>query len=136
VTSGTIGDKKFEWIADADGRLGPVCEAILNGKYYWIPFCRLARIEMEAPVDLRDFVWAPATLTFVNGGQSVALIPTRYPGTEKSGDDLARLARKTEWIEAGEGVYRGLGQRMWATSEEEYPLLDVRTVELVDAAVA
>ena len=40
-------------------RLGPVCEAILNGKYYWIPFERLSRVDIEAPSDLRDLIWAP-----------------------------------------------------------------------------
>ena len=33
----------FEWIADADSRLGPLLEVILEGKYYWAPFCRIAR---------------------------------------------------------------------------------------------
>ena len=33
----------FEWIADGDTRLGPVLEAIVNGRYYWIPFDRIRR---------------------------------------------------------------------------------------------
>ncbi len=39
----------------------PVLEAMVNGKYYWIPFSRLASIVIEAPADLRDRVWLPAT---------------------------------------------------------------------------
>jgi hypothetical protein len=34
--------------------------------------------------DLRDVVWMPAHLQFENGGESVALIPTRYPGSAAS----------------------------------------------------
>jgi type VI secretion system protein ImpE len=77
--------------------MGPVCEAMLNGKYYWIPFERLARIEIEAPTDLRDLIWAPARLTFANGGEQVAFLPARYPGSEAAQDDDIRLSRKTEF---------------------------------------
>src|SRR5262245_11087520 len=38
ATQGTIDGKPFEWIADADSRLGPVLEAVINGRYYWVPF--------------------------------------------------------------------------------------------------
>ena len=39
----------------------------------------------------------PAQLQFENGGESVALIPTRYPGSEASADGPVALARKTTW---------------------------------------
>ena len=78
----TINGQPFEWIADADSRLGPVLEAVINGRYYWVPFARLAAVTIEAPEDLRDVVWMPAHLQFENGGEAVALIPTRYPGSE------------------------------------------------------
>src|SRR3954470_8512832 len=32
-TAGTLNGEPFEWIADADSRLGPVLEAIVNGRY-------------------------------------------------------------------------------------------------------
>src|SRR4051812_3657582 len=41
ATSGKLDGAAFEWLADADGRLGPVLEAIINGKYYWLPISRL-----------------------------------------------------------------------------------------------
>jgi type VI secretion system protein ImpE len=34
-----------------------------------------------------------------NGGEQVALIPTRYPGTEKATDSKLLMARSTEWLE-------------------------------------
>jgi type VI secretion system protein ImpE len=128
TTAGTVDGTAFSWIADADMRLGPVCEAIVNGKYYWIPFARLARLDIEPPADLRDFVWAPAHFQFTNGGEAVGVVPTRYPGTESSMDDALRLSRKTEWLEAGTDVYTGLGQRVLATDGGDYPLLDVRSI--------
>jgi len=130
ATSGTLDDAPFAWLADADSRLGPVLEAIVNGKYYWVPISHLQRIEIDKPADLRDFVWAPATLTLGNGATSVALIPSRYPGTERETDNALRLARATDWREQPGGAWHGVGQRMLTTDQAEVALLDVRVVSL------
>jgi type VI secretion system protein ImpE len=127
---GVLNGAPFEWIADADVRMGPVCEAMLNGKYYWIPFERLARIEIEAPTDLRDLIWAPARLTFANGGEQVAFLPARYPGSEAAQDDDIRLSRKTEWRDLGADTHVGVGQRMLATDVGETAILEARVIEL------
>ncbi len=127
---GSLNGEPFEWIADADVRLGPVCEAMVNGKYYWIPFERLSRIEVEAPTDLRDLVWAPARLTFANGGEQVAFLPARYPGSELAEDDDVRLGRKTQWRDLGADTHVGMGQRMLATDVGETAILEARTIEL------
>ncbi len=50
--SGNMDGVEFEWIADADSRLGPLLEAIFNGSYYWVPFQQISKIELEAPADL------------------------------------------------------------------------------------
>jgi len=128
ATSGSIDGAAFEWLADADMRLGPVCEAVINGRYYWIPFENLARIDLEAPADLRDLVWVPAHFQFTNGGESVGVIPTRYPGSDQAEDALLRLARKTVWLEPSPGVFHGLGQRMLTSDNGDHPLLDVRNI--------
>ncbi len=140
ATSGKLDDVAFAWLADADSRLGPVVEAIINGKYYWVPISRLMRIEIDKPADLRDFVWAPATLTLENGAVNVALIPTRYPGTERETDAALRLARATDWREQPGGAWHGVGQRVLTTDQAEIALLDVRVLafdtELVESAPA
>jgi type VI secretion system protein ImpE len=128
ATSGTLDDAPFAWLADADSRLGPVIEAIINGKYYWVPVSRLMRVEIDKPADLRDFVWTPATLTLENGAANVALIPTRYPGTERETDHGLRLARATDWREQPGGAWHGVGQRMLTTDQVEVALLDVRVL--------
>jgi type VI secretion system protein ImpE len=136
ATSGIIGDpsspdsETFQWIADADSRMGPVLEAIINGRYYWVPFHRIQSINIEVPADVRDMVWMPAYFTWANGGETVGLIPTRYPGSEESEDKLVRLAQKTIWQELDNGLYQGMGQRMFATEMGEYPLMDLRLVTL------
>lgn len=131
TTSGALNDQPFQWIADADMRLGPVLEAMVNGRYYWIPFSRLARIAIEEPTDLRDYVWAPAHLEFANGGETLALIPSRYVGSETSQDGLVILGRKTLWDETAEGgAFVGQGQRVLTTDQADFPLLEVRSITL------
>jgi len=134
-SAGKLDGTAFDWIADADSRLGPVLEAIVNGRYVWIPFASLAKVDIEAPTDLRDLVWAPAHLVLANGGDTVALVPSRYVGSGSAGEGALQLARKTEWIEIGEEQYRGLGQRMLTTSAAEPGMLEVREIVL-DAAAA
>jgi type VI secretion system protein ImpE len=130
ASQGDIDARPFSWIADADSRLGPVLEAVINGRYYWVPFSRLIKIQIEPPEDLRDMVWMPAHLQFENGGESVALIPTRYPGSETASDGLIALARKTVWEEIAPDAHRGLGQRIIATDTDDVPLMEVRTISI------
>jgi len=139
TTSGTLNGEPFEWLADADSRLGPVLEVIINGRYGWLPFASVAKIEFDEPADLRDMVWLPASLTFANGGGTVALVPTRYAPMPDDADNLLRLSRRTDWLESSPGQYQGLGQRLLTTDQTELGLLDVRTVSLNvvdDAATA
>jgi len=130
ATTGTADGQAFEWIADADGRLGPTLEAVINGRYYWLPWNRLAQVTLDPPIDLRDAVWMPAHFTFSNGGETVGLIPTRYADTELATGDLCALARRTDWRESTPGTWVGLGQRVWTTNAEEKALMDVRLVVL------
>jgi type VI secretion system protein ImpE len=133
ATSGTLDGVAFDWIADADSRLGPVLEVIVNGRYGWMPFSALRQIDFEAPSDLRDLVWSPAHLQFVNGGETVALVPVRYAGPAGGGDAALRLARRTDWEPLGGDHYRGIGQRVLATSAQEVGLLQVRSIVMADA---
>lgn len=129
AVAGSIDSQPFAWLADADGRLGPVLEAIVNGRYFWIPFERISRIELDPPADLRDRVWTPATFTWANGAQTVGLIPTRYEGTTSGldPDPALLLARRTEW--GGADAAFGVGQRMFVTDQGEHALMDVRLIE-------
>jgi type VI secretion system protein ImpE len=130
AVSGRIDGQAFTWIADADTRLGPTLEAIVNGKYYWIPFERIREIRIDKPVNLRDVIWATATFTWANQGQAVGLIPSRYPGSEEAEDSSYRMGRKTDWQDSGNNLIVGIGQRMLATDQGEYPLLEIREVFL------
>jgi type VI secretion system protein ImpE len=128
--AGILNGQPFEWIADGDARIGPCLELIINGRYYWVPFHRIRELTLEAPADLRDFVWMPAQLRWANGGEAVALIPARYPGSESATDPALRLARRTDWLPQSGEAYFGLGQRVFITDGGETALFDVRRIEL------
>jgi len=134
ATRGRLNDTGFVWIADADSRLGPTLEVVINGRYGWLPFEHIAALAIEPVVDLRDLVWAPAQLTFANGAGTVCLLPVRYVGTAAQADGALQLARKTEWLELGDDQYRGLGQRVLATDAAEVGLLEVRSLAIEPAA--
>lgn len=128
TSSGEIDGQPFEWIADADSRLGPVLEVIMDGVYRWVPFSRIAALHIEPPQDLRDLVWSAAQFTWTNGGEGSGVIPTRYPGSSAAQDSALQLARKTEWSELPGSLFVGLGQRVLTTDQSEFGLLDIRKI--------
>jgi type VI secretion system protein ImpE len=129
ATSFVLDDTPVEWLADADSRLGPVCEIILKGQYYWLPFDHIQKLEFEAPSDLRDLVWLPGRLTLRNGGQHVVLVPSRYPRSYGQADERLVLASLTTWQPIGEDAYAGLGQRSWVSNVDDHAFLSVRSLE-------
>lgn len=133
ASSGQLGDVPFQWLADADSRLGPTLEVIINGRYGWLPFSHLSAVTIEPVADLRDLVWAPCHLKFVNGGDTVALLPVRYAGTPLAEGGPLVMSRQTEWLELAGGLYRGIGQRVLSSDATEVGLLEVRSIRF-DAA--
>ena len=127
---GKINGEPFAWLADSDSRLGPMLEVMIEGKYYWVPFVRITAIELETPKSLRDLIWIGGRFTWSNGGDAAGLIPVRYPETERAEDSAFKLSRKTEWKKLAEDLFTGNGQRMLTTDQADYPLLEVRRIEL------
>lgn len=126
--TGSVDDQPFEWLSDADMRLGPVFEIILNGKYYWVPMDAVAEISFAEPEDLRDLVWLPVQIRWVNEGNAIGFMPTRYPGAATLEDHQNALARKTEWCDIGGDFYTGAGQRMFTTDSGDVSILQTRKI--------
>lgn len=136
ASPGRINGREFAWLADADSRLGPVLEAYIEGKYFWVPMARIQKVELEKPSDLRDLVWLPVRFTWTNGGAVPGHIPVRYPGTEASSEAGLKLARRTDWTEQPFGTWLGCGQRMLASDGGEHPLLETTLIELNPPTIA
>lgn len=131
AVSGMLNDTPFEWVADADMRLGPILEVVVNGRYFWLPFNQIRSITAEDPADLRDCVWTPVNMTLRNGGDIVALIPTRYAGTADTGSAAEKLARETSWHDIGTETFVGRGQRLLTTDAGDTALMDLRSLILM-----
>lgn len=122
--------KDFNWLADADSRLGPVCELLLDGSYYWVPFQDIASITFQAPQNAVHLIWAHANVKWHSGRQQVCQIPARYP-LSASTSDSHRLGHITDWQPLNDdGHYAGQGQKTWLTDNDEYPLLNLRQLQL------
>lgn len=124
---GTINGDPFDWLADADSRLGPVLEIIVEGRYYLAALSNIKKMMISEPCDLRDVLWLPVSVVWKNEGQSVGFIPGRYHGSTDS-EDAILLGRKTIWNEVYKDVFTGLGQRMLTTDRQDYPIMDVREI--------
>lgn len=127
-TAGQIGGTEFDWIMDGDSRLGPMLEAFLptEADYCWVPFSLLESLQVEKPSQIIHFLWAPAHFTWKDGIVLHGFVPTRYIDTEAAGDPALSLARGTEWVDRGDEVFEGRGQRVLLTAEDDFPLLEIR----------
>jgi len=130
--TGTIDGTPFEWLCDADERLGPVFEAIINGRYMWVPQSAVTSVKVQPPSELIDLVWVESVFRFTNGGETAGLMPVRYPGSTSSDDPKVVLGRLTAFESTAAGTNIGLGQRLLATDADDYPLLQVGTIAFND----
>ena len=123
-----VNGQPAAWLADADSRLGPVCELFMNGEYHWVPFADIAVLQMEPPEDLRDLFWLPCSVQLLDGQSFSALMPCRYPQDLLAEDDDLLLCRKTQWRDAGPDAWLGAGQKVFVTDRGEFPVLSVRSM--------
>jgi len=134
VVGGTINGQAFTSITDADPRIGPRLEVFSAGQYMWLPFEHLATVRMEAPKRLRDLLWAPAIVrpneSFKGLEMGEALIPAIAPLTWRARDGNVRLGRVTEWVELEDGGQAPIGQKMLLVDDEEFPILELRELEI------
>lgn len=131
--SGKVNGQPFSLIADGDPRIGPRLELFAAGAYLWIPFVHIVSIEMQAPARLRDLLWAPALVRTGPGFQEKelgeVLIPVLAPGSSRHPDDAVKLGRETHWQPLEDGQQAPVGQKVFLIDDEEFPLLEVRTLE-------
>ena len=136
LQQGTEQAQHFDWLIDGDGRLGPVCELLVNGSYFWVPFSAIAEMRFQAPASVTDLVWRHTLVQLVDGSEQVCQIPLRYPFTPQASDNL-RLARVTEWqpLDEAQQHYIGHGQKVWLNDSTEFSLLNLETLTFVASDV-
>jgi len=126
---GTWNGKPFSDFRDYDDAVGGVLELIVKDKYAWLPFEQIRSITMRPPSKLRDLLWIPTRVEALDGTIGEVFVPALYAGSSESSDDNARLGRMTDWKEIGEGLYAGVGQRLFLVDDAEEPALEARTIQ-------
>ncbi len=121
--------RPFAWLIDGDGRLGPVCELIVQGCYYWLPFSVISEMRFQAPASASDLVWRHTWVRLIDGTEQVCQVPVRYP-LGSDADDRFRRASFTEWqpLDTAGQQFIGQGQKVWLNDETEFPVLDLETL--------
>jgi len=137
---GRLNGEPFGALEDGDPRIGARLELFVGGQYQWIPFEHLASVTMEAPRRARDLIWIT---TSVVGGDVLdgaefgeALAPALTPLAHRHADDLVRLGRVTEWTELEDGTETPNGQKMLLVDGEDFPVLEVRELEIEGPSAA
>jgi type VI secretion system protein ImpE len=109
LVAGRGGDVVFEWIADSDTRLRPVCKFITAERYRWRSLPDVAAWQIEAPTSLLDFIWAPCALTLTDGARICGFMPAHSPDCDDAQDDerdALLMARLMAWEELGRAGVR------------------------------
>ena len=135
VVGGTLNGKPFKTIEDADPRIGPRLELFAAGQYSWMPFEHIATVRAEPPKRLRDLLWMPAIVrpgeTFTGLEMGEVLLPVIAPLSWQYDDGDVRLGRVTEWTRGEDGAAVPVGQKILLVDGEEFPMLELRELEIV-----
>lgn len=138
--SGTLNGAPFRSLTDADPRIGARLEVFAAGQYTWLPLEQIASIRMDAPRRLRDLLWAPAAVRTSPEYQGVelgeVLTPIMAPLSWSHESDAVRLGRVTEWQDLPDGRQVPVGQKLLLVDDQEFPILEVRELDIVPAPVA
>jgi type VI secretion system protein ImpE len=117
----------FEDFRDYDDLFAPALELIVLDKYTWLPFEQVRRVEIAPPTQLRDLVWAVASVETVER-ELKAFVPARYGGSDHHENELVQLGRMTDWEDLGENLYAGAGLRIFIADGEEKSMFSFRNL--------
>jgi type VI secretion system protein ImpE len=138
--SGTLNGGPFQSLTDADPRIGARLEIFAAGQYTWIPLEQIASVRMQTPQRLRDLLWAPAAVRTSPDFRGIelgeVLVPALAPLSWMHHDDAVRLGRVTSYEPLPEKGEAPIGQKLLLVDGQEFPILDVRELDIVPAPVA
>ena len=116
---------------DSHDLLGPFLEIVVDNHYAWVPWGSIQSLTIPEPQYLRNTVWTPAALSLHTGDQGQVLIFSLYVDSHLQEEDI-KLGRRTIWEQDAAGFTIAYGQKVIATEERDWPILEIRSVE-VDA---
>jgi type VI secretion system protein ImpE len=125
----TLNGNPVTGICDSSDLLGPFLEVVMDGHYAWIPWRDIRSLSLPGPKYLRDTVWLPVSLELASGGHGEALVFSLYVDSQLQADEL-KLGHETIWLTDPMEFTVGYGQKVIATDQADYPLLEIRTLEV------
>jgi len=123
---GRLGEAGFDDFRDTDDALADVLEAFARGVYYWVPWEDIQYLDVQPPRCLRDLLWAPARIALAQGVLGEIYVPCLYPGSAGQSDDRIRLGHKTDWVDAGAGLSRGIGLKTFLADDAFRTIFELR----------
>jgi type VI secretion system protein ImpE len=136
LLTGRLAGQAFGNFRDSDDLLGPCLEVFVHHNYVWLPFAQIKHLTTPPPKRLRDLLWSPATLEAHSGPVGEVFLPVLYVDSSAHADDQIKLGRMTDWQDVGEGLARGIGQRVFLMDGNDWALLEVREIAFEPAANA
>ncbi|TWT82316.1 ImpE protein [Planctomycetes bacterium CA13] len=130
-----VNDKTVTELRDLDDVLAPVLEVHTStGKYFWIDWKQIIALEVHPPKRSIDLLWRQASLAIESGPDGEVYLPAIYleSDSESVADASLRLGRSTDWVDVGESIVRGRGQKTLLAGEEDLPLMSLVTIEPVE----
>lgn len=122
---GVHGDVAFDDMRDADDLLAGSFEVLTStGKYFWIPTERVISAEFHPPKRPRDLIYRRVSMTVSDGPDGDVYIPVVYSGSDDV-NQMLRLGRETEWLQAEGGPMRGVGQRVFLLGEDDSAIMEL-----------
>lgn len=132
--SGTLNGSAFQTLTDADPRIGARLEVFAAGQYLWVPLEHVASVKLPPPKRLRDLLWSPAVVQTGPGFSGIelgqVLVPAISPLSWQYEDADVRLGRVTEWVVLDDGKEVPVGQKLLLVDGEEFPILELRDLEI------
>jgi type VI secretion system protein ImpE len=123
---GECDGETFADLRDLNDLTGPFLEVLTStGKYYWIGWERIEKLEFRPPKYLRDLLWRQTEMVIRDGPDAVVYVPVLYPGSHGSQDPEVRLGRRTDWIETLGGPTAGVGQRTLLVGDGDKSILSI-----------
>ena len=136
----SINGKSYRTLHDADPRIGAHLEVFAGGSYMWIPFNLLNSVEIAPPKRLRDLLWLPAKVRtsdkYEERELGEVLLPALTVFASQNADTNVRLGRATVWEETADGETIPVGQKILLADEEEWPILEIRSLHIALAQTA
>ena len=100
----------------------------------------LLPVEIAPPKRLRDLLWLPAKVRtsdkYEDRELGEVLLPVLTPFAAQHPDPAVRLGRATVWEETADGEVVPVGQKMLLADDEEWPILELRNIQIAIAQTA